>query len=333
MPLIIRRGIYLVLALAVTLAVGTTGFMWIEGAPAFDSFYMALITMTTVGYAETVPLGHAGRVFNSFYLLISASLLFASIGVVTITLVELQLGELLGQRKVRKMINSLEGHYIVCGLGRVGRGAAEELQRSGVPFVIVDHSDERVERAIKLGMLAVSADVTRDETLREVQIHRARGLIAALGSDADNLFLTLSAKTLNPKLSVSARVNEEEAEKKIRRAGADAVVAPYNFTGSRLAQSILRPHVSEFLSFATQGLGDDVAIEQVRVEAHAEMVGKSLQELGHLRKDLGIMVLAVRQSTGQMLMNPPGEHVIREGDYLIVMGEHSKLRKFENLMR
>ena len=129
MPLIVRRGIYLVLALAVTLGLGTTGFMWIEGASAFDSFYMALITMTTVGYAETVHLGHAGRVFNSFYLLISASLLFASIGVFTITLVELQLGDLLGQRKVRKMINSLDAHYIVCGLGRVGRGAAEELQR------------------------------------------------------------------------------------------------------------------------------------------------------------------------------------------------------------
>ena len=333
MPLILRRGIYLVLALAVTLAVGTSGFMWIEGAPVFDSFYMALITMTTVGYGEIVPLGQAGRIFNSFYLLISVSLLFASIGVFTLTLVEIQLGDLLGQRKVRKMINSLEGHYIVCGLGRVGRGAAEELQRSGVPFVIVDHSDERVERAIKLGMLAVSADVTRDETLREVHIDRARGLIAALGSDADNLFLTLSAKTLNPKLPVSARVNEEEAEKKIRRAGADAVIAPYNFTGSRLAQSILRPHVSEFLSFATQGLGDDVAIEQVRVEAHAEMAGKSLQELSHLRKDLGLMVLAIRQSTGQMLMNPPPEHVISEGDYLIVMGEHSKLRNFEKLMR
>ncbi|MBY0504851.1 MAG: potassium channel protein [Bryobacteraceae bacterium] len=333
MPLLLRRGFYLLAAVAAVLAIGTSGFMWIEGAAPFDAFYMALITMTTVGYGETVPLGQAGRVFNSFYLLVSVSLLFASIGVFTLTLVELQLGDMLGQRKVRKMISSLEGHFIVCGLGRVGRGAADELHRSGVPFVIVDKSDDRVERAIKAGMLAVSADATRDETLREVNIDQARGLIAALSSDADNLFLTLSAKTLNPKLSVSARVNEEEAEKKIRRAGADAVIAPYNFTGSRLAQSILRPHVSEFLNFATQGFGDDVAIEQVRVEAHAEMVGKSLLELGHLRKDLGLMVLAVRQSNGQMLMNPPAEHVILAGDYLIVMGEYSKLRNFEKLMR
>ena len=332
MPLLVRRGLFLLLAVAATLAIGTTGFMWIEGAAAFDSFYMALITMTTVGYAEVIQLSHAGRVFNSFYLLISVSLLFASIGFFTLTLVELQLGDLLGQRKVRKMISSLEDHFIVCGLGRVGRGAAEELERSGVPFVIVDKSDERVERAIKQGMLAVSADATRDETLREVNIEKARGLIAALSSDADNLFLTLSAKTLNPKLSVSARVNEEEAEKKIRRAGADAVIAPYNFTGSRLAQSILRPHVSEFLNFATQGFGEDVAIEQVRVEEHAEMVGKSLQELGHLRRDLGLMVLAIRQSSGQMLLNPPADHVIRARDFLIVMGEQAKLRSFEKLM-
>ena len=332
MPLLVRRGLFLLLAVAATLAIGTTGFMWIEGAAAFDSFYMALITMTTVGYAEVIQLSHAGRVFNSFYLLISVSLLFASIGFFTLTLVELQLGDLLGQRKVRKMISLLEDHFIVCGLGRVGRGAAEELERSGVPFVIVDKSDERVERAIKQGMLAVSADATRDETLREVNIEKARGLIAALSSDADNLFLTLSAKTLNPKLAVSARVNEEEAEKKIRRAGADAVIAPYNFTGSRLAQSILRPHVSEFLNFATQGFGEDVAIEKVRVEEHAEMVGKSLQELGHLRRDLGLMVLAIRQSSGQMLLNPPADHVIRARDFLIVMGEQAKLRSFEKLM-
>lgn len=332
MPLLIRRAVYLVAALAATLAVGTLGFMWIEDAAPFDSFYMALITMTTVGYAETVQLGHWGRVFNSFYLIISASLLFASIGVFTLTLVEVQLGDLLGKRKVRKMIESLEGHFIVCGLGRVGRGAAEELTRAAVPFVIVDRSDERVERAIKQGMLAVAADATRDETLRDVRIDRARGLIAALSSDADNLFLTLSAKTLNPKLAVSARVNEEEAESKIRRAGADAVIAPYNFTGSRLAQSILRPHVSEFLSFATQGLGEEVGIEQIRVEAHAEMVGKSLQELTHLRRDLGLMVLAIRQSSGQMLMNPPADHLIHAGDYLIVMGEHAKLRVFEQMM-
>ncbi len=332
MPLLIRRGLYLLLAVMATLAIGTVGFMWIEGAAAFDSFYMALITMTTVGYGEVIPLGRAGRVFNSFYLVISISLLFASIGFFTTTLVEIQLGDLLGKRKVRKMITSLEGHFIVCGLGRVGRGAAEELERSGVSFVIVDNSDERVERAIKQGMLAVSADATRDETLREVNIDRARGLIAALSSDADNLFLTLSAKTLNPSLAVSARVNEEEAEKKMRRAGADAVIAPYNYTGSRLAQSILRPHVSEFLNFATQGFGEDVAIEQVRVEEQAEIVGKSLQELGHLRRDLGLMVLAIRHASGEMLLNPPPDHVIRARDFLIVMGEQAKLRRFEQLM-
>src|SRR5205823_12083109 len=208
-------------------------------------------------------------------------------------------------------------HYIICGFGRVGRGAADELKHAGVPFVVVDIDPERVERAMLAGMLAVNADSTRDETLRLVGIDRARGLVAALATDADNLFVLLSAKGLNPRIYVAARAAEEGAEEKMRRAGADAVFAPYAITGHRLAQSLLRPHVVQFLDFTTKDIGMDIAIEQVRVSESSEMVSKSLKEM-QLGRDFGVIVMAIRASDGRMLFNPTAEATVEAGDHLIV---------------
>jgi voltage-gated potassium channel len=178
-------------------------------------------------------------------------------------------------------------------------------------------------------MLVMPGDATKDETLRQAGIDRARGVVCALASDADNLFLTISARSLNPKLIISARANESETESKLRRAGADSVVAPYNYTGSRLAQSILRPHVSEFLDFTTTGLGPNVAIEQVMVPDGFQP--RTLQEL-HIRRELGIMVLAIRRARGEMHLNPGPDHEVRPGDSLIVMGETLPLRKLEKVL-
>ena len=329
MQVLVRRLAWLACAIVIMLAIGTTGYVWIDHADPFEAFYFAVMTMTTVGYGEHVPLSRAGRMFNTAYIMVSASLLFTGIGILTTTLVELQYSDFFGKRKNKRMIDQLRDHFIVCGIGRVGRGAAEELKRSGVPFIIVDQSDEKLDWALERGLLAVSADATRDDTLRQVGIDRARGLVAALATDADNLFLTISAKSLNPRVSISARANEGEAEVKLRRAGADAVFAPYNFTGSRLAQSILRPHVTQFLDFTTMGLGPDVAIEQVQVAD--SFAARSLQDL-HIRRDIGIMVLAIRRRTGQMQMNPGPEDTIEPGDHLIVMGEGTGLRKLEHLL-
>jgi voltage-gated potassium channel len=329
MQLLLRRAFWLSLAIAVGIAVGMAGYMWIDGAPAFDAFYMAVVTMATVGYSETVPLSRAGRMFNSVYMLFSASLLLVGVGVLTSTMVEMQVGDLWGRRKTKRMIDGLRNHFIVCGLGRVGRGAAEEFQRSGMPFVIVDDNNERLAWARSQQMLVLAGDATRDETLRQAGIERARGVVCALASDSDNLFLTISARALNAKLIISARANERETESKLRRAGADSVVAPYNHTGARLAQSILRPHVSEFLDFTTTGLGPNVGIEQVMV-AEA-FPARTLQEL-HIRRELGIMVLAVRRPKGEMHLNPGPEHAVQPGDSLIVMGETAALRKLERLL-
>jgi voltage-gated potassium channel len=322
-----RRLLLIPMAIVTTLIIGTIGFVVIEQYPPFDAFYMTLTTMTTVGYMEVRELSHAGRVFNSFLIIIGTTTLFISIGAMTQFIIGMELGDVFDKRRNKRMIDKLKDHYIICGFGRVGRGAAAELQHAGAPFVIIDRDPERVERAMTAGMLAANADSTRDETLREVGIERARGLVAALATDADNLFVLLSAKGLNPKLYVAARAAEEGAEEKMRRAGADAVFAPYSITGHRLAQSLLRPHVVQFLDFTTKEIGEDVAIEQVRVSESSRMVAKSLREM-QLGRDFGVIVMAIRTADGKMLFNPSADTRIYSGDYLIVMGRQVNLRAF-----
>ena len=326
-----RRFLFLTSAIALTLAVGTVGFTVIAGYPPFDAFYMTLTTMTTVGYGEIHPLSHAGRVFNSFLIVFGVSTIFIAIGAMTQTIIEQEFGDAIGKRRKKRMIDKLRDHYIVCGFGRVGRGAAAELHHAKVPFVVVDMNTERVDLAMNAGMLAVVGDSTRDETLRHLGIDRARGLVAALATDADNLFVLLSAKGLNPRIYVAARAAEESAEQKMRRAGADAVFAPYSITGHRLAQALLRPHVVQFLDFTTQDIGMDVSIEQVRVSETSEVVSKTIKDM-QLSRDLGVIVLAIRTSDGKMLFNPPADTAVRGGDYLIVMGQLEKLRGLETLV-
>jgi voltage-gated potassium channel len=287
--------------------------------------------MTTVGYGEIHPLSRAGRVFNSFLIVFGVTTIFIAIGAMTQTIVELEFGDASGKRRNKRMIDKLKDHYIICGFGRVGRGAALELLHSGVPFVVVDLNPDRVQQAILAGMLAVAADSTHDETLRLAGVERARGLVAALATDSDNLFVLLSAKGLNPRIYVATRAAEEGAEAKMRRAGADAVFAPYSITGHRLAQSLLRPHVVQFLDFTTHGVGEDIAIEQVRVAETSEMVSKTIMEM-QLRKEVGVIVMAIRKESGEMLFNPPAETAVQGGDYLIVMGRPANLRTLETLL-
>jgi voltage-gated potassium channel len=326
-----RRLLYIAIAITLVLLVGTAGFTLIEGWPPFDSFYMTLTTMTTVGYSEIHPLSHRGRMFNTFLIAFGVTVIFIAIGAMTQSIIEMEFGEVLNKRRNKRMIDKLQDHFIICGFGRVGRGAAEELQRANVPFVVTDLDPDRVEHAMMSGILAVNADATIDQTLHDVGITRARGLVSALSTDADNLFVILSAKGLNPKLYVATRAAEEGAEQKMRRAGADAVFAPYALTGHRLAQSLLRPHVVQFLDLTTKSIGLEVEIEQVAVPARSEIASKSIKDM-QIRRDLGVIVLAVRKGDGEMLFNPPADTLIVGGDCLIVMGRQENLRALEALV-
>ncbi len=323
--------IVLVSAFLLVLTAGTLGFIWIEHYPPFDAFYMTLITISTVGYEELHPLSFHGRIFNSFLIFFGVTVMLLAVGGMTQVIIELEFTQFFAKRRTRKMIDKLEDHIILCGFGRVGRGAAHELQRAKVPFLVVDKSEERVEWAIREGMLAVLADATDDETLKHAGILRAKGLIATLQSDADNLFVILSAKALKPGLQMAARVNSEQSEKKMRLAGADYIFAPYDMTGNRMAQVMLKPHVFQFIDFTTKSMGLDVGIEQFSVSASSEFARKTLLET-NIRKDLGVIVLAIRKSDGQMRFNPPAEAEIEAGDYLIVMGEQASLQKLEQVL-
>jgi len=325
-----RRVIFIAALIVLTLIVGVVGFRVIEGYSFFDAFYMTLITITTVGYQEIHPLSRAGRIFNSFLILFGVSAMFFAVGAMTQTIIELQLHDSYGKRRIKRAIMQMKDHYIVCGFGRVGRNAAFELQRAGVPFLVIDRNEQRVERATQAGMPTLSADAMRDETLREAGLLRARGLIAALATDAENVFVILSAKTLNPNLTVVARASEEDAEQKLLRAGADTVLSPYSIAGHRLAQALVRPHVVRLIDFAGRTMGLDVTTEQLRVTAASQFAGRELGDAS-LRHS-GVIVLALSQPDGKMLFNPPQETKIAAGDILVVMGEPHSLRALESLL-
>lgn len=220
----------------------------------------------------------------------------------------------------------LKDHFIVCGFGRVGRNSAFELQRAGATFVVIDRDEQRIQRAIAAGMHAIRADATQDQSLHEAGVERARGFIAALATDADNVFVILSVKTLNPGLTVVTRASEESAEEKLRRAGADTVFSPYSIAGHRLAQALVRPHVVQLLDFAGQAVGLDVTMEQLRVPSDSS----APRRLGTLAsRESGLIVLAIRRPDGRMIFNPPGDMEVSGGDVLIVMGEQPNLRSLE----
>lgn len=323
-----RRLLVIVGLLSVIMIVGTAGFVWIDGYSWFDAFYMALTTITTVGYQELKPLSHAGRIFNALLIIFGVTALFLSVGAMTQTIIELELEGRYGKRRTKRMIDRLNNHFIICGFGRVGRNAANEFQRMKAPFVVIDRNEQRVAKATNAGIPAIAADATHDDSLREAGVLRAKGLIAALPSDAENLFIILSAKALNPRLTVVTRASEEEAGEKLRRAGADTVLTPYTMAGRQLADALLRPHVVEFLEFGKGDIAAEVTMEQVAVGPGTELAGKTFGQLLELRNS-GVIVLAVRKQGGETIFNPPAEFEISAGDFLIAMGERPNLQKLE----
>ena len=313
--------------LLLVVAIGTAGFHYIEGWPWFDGFYMVVTTLTTIGYQEAHPLSHAGRVFNVFIILSGVSLVLVGIGLLSQALLEFELQSFFGRRRMEREIGRLDSHYIICGMGRVGRSVARELARKPVPFVIVESAEVKRQRFAHENWLVIAGDATLEATLREAQIERARGLIAATTTDATNLYIVLTARGLNPRLKIIARASEDGAEKHLLTAGADSVVSPYSFAGQRIAQSLLRPHVVSFLDTATTHLGMDLEIGEIHITTGSKFAGKTL-ETSRIRQERGIIVLAIKRRDS-MRFNPAPDERIEPDDCLIAMGEPAQLRQLE----
>ncbi len=313
--------------LVLVMAIGTAGYHYIEHWPWFDGFYMVVTTLTTIGYQEVHPLSHAGRVFNVFVILAGVSLLLLGVGALSQALLEFELQSFFGRRRMEREIGRLDGHYIICGMGRVGRSVARELARKPVPFVIIEPSEGKLQRYSSENWLVVTGDATQEQTLRQAQIERARGLIAATTTDATNLYIVLTARGLNPQLKIIARASESAAEKHLLTAGADSVVSPYSFAGQRIAQSLLRPNVVSFLDTATTHLGMDLEIGEIHIAAASAFAGKTIETL-RIRQERGVIVLAIKRRDG-MRFNPPPDERIEADDCLIAMGEPAQLRQLE----
>jgi voltage-gated potassium channel len=321
------RNLKLIAAvLAVLTFVGMAGFHFIEGWTWFDGFYMVITTFSTIGYQEVHPLSHTGRIFNVALILAGVSLVFLGIGSLTQALLEFSLRKFFGRRKMEREIDRLSDHYIICGAGRVGRSAARELSRKPAPFVILEQNEAKAGR-LPNDWLTLIGDATQEQTLRQSHIERARGLVAATTTDATNLYIVLTARGLNPQLTIIARASEEGAEKHLLKAGADSVVSPYNFAGQRIAQSFLRPHVVSFLDTATTHLGMDLEIGEIQVHANSEFAGKTVGS-SRIRQERGVIILAIKRDDG-MRFNPAPDDLIQPGDCLIAMGQPAQLRQLE----
>ncbi len=322
-------GPRLAVALLVTVvAGGTLGYVVIEGWNAWDAFFMTVTTITTVGYREIHPLSLAGQVFTVALIAAGVGTAFYTFTLLATIVVEGGLHKTLSDRRRTRMLDELKDHFIVCGYGRIGSTIVEEFKRQHVPCVVIEKSPERVHEVIARGGIAVEADASREEVLKRVGIDAARGLIAAVGTDAENVYTVLTARVLRPDLYIIGRAETEDAERKLLRAGADRVVSPYRIGASHLAQTALRPAVVDFFAIATSSEHLELAIEQVTIAERAAMAGQSIIE-ANLRQRFGAIAVGIKRRQGRMEFNPPGEARMQAGDQLVVLGPVDGLRQLE----
>jgi len=297
----IIRGLIL---LGVILVIGTTGYMVIEGWNLFDALYMTVITITTVGYMEIHQVGERGRVFTIFLIFMGMGIMAYTLGMVAQTMLEFQVRSILGRKKLDSKIRSIKNHYILCGYGRMGKIVTRELMSRRIPLLIIDNNPDTNEQLAPLNTPYIIGDATSEEILMEAGIDRAKGLIALVSSDADNLFITMSARGLNADLFILVRADEESTQKKLQRAGADRVVRPYLIGGQKMAQTIIRPTVTDFLDLAVNSETMDLKMEELAVEEESRLQGLTLVE-SKIRQEMNIIIVAVRKKDGKMAFNPP----------------------------
>ena len=319
------------LILLIIITAGTSGYVIIEGWSALESFYMTVITISTVGFREVRELSSQGKIFTVF-------LIFFGMGVIAYILknsaqlmIEAQIKYIIGRSRLEKRLKSLKDHYIICGFGRIGKVIVEELVYNKVPIAVIEGQKEVVEPLQDLEIPFVLDDATNESALLKAGLERAKGLVAVVKSDADNLFIVMSARSLNPKLFILARAGDENTERKLLRAGADKVVSPYLIGGKKMAHTILRPAVADFIEFTTHERKMGLELEELKVGPASKIKGVTLIDSG-IRKDMDVIIVAIKKMDGNMQFNPSPNTVIEEGDILIALGKRDDLNRLSKIL-
>ncbi len=331
-PRLFDRFVPIVGGLLVLPAIGVAGYCWIEGWPVLDALYMTVITLSTVGYTEVHPMSSAGRIFTMG--LIAGGGVLAAYALTQVAQIVFS-GELRSSwvaQKRRRMLAELSQHFIVCGYGRVGRNVVTELQSEQLPFVVIEPQPEKVATVQESGALAVQGDAAVEGVLRQAGIERARGLVACAKTDADNVFIVLTARSLRPDLIIVARADVEESEAKLRRAGASRVILPYHITGRRMVTMLVRPDVADFLDEVSHTSGLELVLEQIQIAPTSPLAGLALA-VAQARHDFDVTVLACKHADGQWNTRPHSETVVQPGCQLIALGTLPNLQKLLALAR
>lgn len=323
-----KRLIYSLSAIFFIITYGVTGYMYIEKWEFEDALYMTIITLSTVGYKEVYDLSYYGRLFTITLILCGVGTLLYILNNGAKIILEGELQKIYGRKRLEKKLKDLKDHYIICGYGRMGKIIAKELSHETSNIVIIEKNEEAIDETTDF--FIVQGDATKDDMLKKVNIEKAKCLISVLPTDAENLYVVLSARGINPNLLIVARAGEEGSEQKLLRAGADRVVSPYHIGGLRIAHTVLKPAVVDFIELATKSGNIDLQIEEISVSENSKLNNITLDECG-IGRDLGILIVAIKHKTGEMKFNPNFKTTISGGDTLIAVGEPSKLKILEEM--
>ncbi len=320
------KRIWKSLALLIAVMVlGSAGYVLIEGFSPLDAIYMTIITISTVGFREVRPLDAAGKAFTILVILFGTGTLLYFLLSIAEFAIEGHLTGILEKARIARRISAMENHFIICGYGRVGEQIANEFKQARVPFVVVEKDPERISILQALGILHVEGDAADDHVLMAAGVRVARGLVSAVDTDAENVFVVLTARVLNPRMRIVARAVTAEAEAKLLRAGADRVISPILIGARRMAQLVLHPQIADYLETISKTAAGEYRIEDVEIRGDSPLAAKTLEE-ADLRGRTGALVMAIRTKEGRVNPNPPPEATLNEGDRLIVLGTHEQLQ-------
>ncbi len=325
-----RLRISLILLFAIIFA-GTTGYSVFEDMPVFDAFYMTVITISTVGFSEIKPLSQVGRIITVIVIVSGISVLTYTLGQVARIFVEGELSRILGRRKLEKQIAELNDHYIICGFGRIGMIISRELSDENISFVVIEQDTEKATQLEEENFLYLNMDATSEEALLQAGLKKAKGIVTAVKSDADNVFITLTAKGLRPDIFVLARASDVQNESKILRAGANRVVCPYLFGGRRMAQILKKPTVIDFIDSAMMDSQLGLSMEEAVIGPASDLIGKTLID-SQIRQRFGVVIVAIKKPTKEMVFNPTPTEKLESEDTIVVIGKKEDLQRMNEVL-